>query len=362
MRISSGSIIQVSDQIFTHFAKILSQVDIRILRHISDAVACALYTRTVNTGQWIPVYPRDCRNKSKETAISRLWQSSLWNVFTVMNALVREIVTLTTNKGQTLILMMDQTKLDGDRQCLMVSLAFRGRALPVFWKVVESRGSLGFDVQKEVLNAVYKMIPCGVKVLLMGDRFYGTKALVEWLQKAGWSYRIRIKGNTIFIHKGGLIEGSYVGKMDGKRAIGATFNDSNVTTNIGYLHEKGHKEAWIIVMDDIPTKAKILDYSTRWGIECLFSDLKGRGFDLESTHIRDVHRIEKMIAIIAIATFWAVSLGLSTTNEGEEKWTEKKKRRSKKSLFQQGLRMISCIFVGIQFIHELWEFLRHVGC
>jgi hypothetical protein len=361
VRISSGSIVQVSDQIFAHLEKRLPQADIRILKNISDAVACVLYTQTVNTGKWIPVFPRDCRDKSKETAISRLWQSPLWSVFLIMNALIREIVPIITNKGQTLILMMDQTELDDDRQCLMVSLAFNGRALPVFWKVVESKGSLGFDVQEEVLNEVFKMIPEGISVLLMGDRFYGTKALVKWLQNAKWGYRIRIKGNTNFMHEGGLIDGNYVGKMDGNRALGATFNNSNITTNIGYLHEQGHEEPWIIVMDDVPTKAKVLDYSTRWGIECLFSDLKGRGFDLESTHIRDVKRIEKMIAIITVATFWAVSLGLSATREHEEQWTEKKKRRSKKSLFQQGLRMLSYIFVGFNFLHELWAGLRHVG-
>jgi hypothetical protein len=92
------------------------------------------------------------------------------------------------------------------------------------------------------------------------------KVLVEWLQNAGWSYSIRIKGNTQFEHEGGLIDGNYVGQMEGKLALGATFNKSAVTTNIGYLCERGHEEPRIIVMDDVPTKAKIPDYNIRWGI------------------------------------------------------------------------------------------------
>ncbi|MDR2464349.1 MAG: hypothetical protein LBD36_01910 [Holosporales bacterium] len=67
----------------------------------------------------------------------------------------------------------------------MVSLAFNMRALPVLRKVVASKGSLWFDVQEELLNEVKKMIPKGIHVLLMGDRFYCTKALVEWSQKTG---------------------------------------------------------------------------------------------------------------------------------------------------------------------------------
>jgi hypothetical protein len=55
---------------------------------------------------------------------------------------------------------------------------------------------------------------------------------------------------TEFEPKRGLIDGNYVGKMKGPRALSATFRNSNVTTNIGYLHEKGHPEPWIIAMDD----------------------------------------------------------------------------------------------------------------
>jgi hypothetical protein len=74
------------------------------LKSISDAVACVLYTQTVNTGKWISVFPRDCLVKSKEASISRLWQSPLWDTVTLMNAMIHEIVPLIiTNKGQTLI-------------------------------------------------------------------------------------------------------------------------------------------------------------------------------------------------------------------------------------------------------------------
>ncbi|MDR0631410.1 MAG: hypothetical protein LBF66_02470, partial [Holosporales bacterium] len=37
-------------------------------------------------------------------------------------------------------------------------------------------------------------------------------------------------------------------------------------------------------------------------------------------------------------------------------------RRSKKSLLQRGLRAMNSIFVGTCFVHQLWEFLRCVGC
>jgi hypothetical protein len=113
------------------------------------------------------------------------------------------------------------------------------------------------------------MIPSEVEILLSADRFHSTKKLVEWCQKAG-HYRIRLKGTLIFEHEGGEITAAEVGKMPNSCVIGARFNDSNISTNIGYLHEKNHPEAWIIAMDCDPSKYRILDYGMRWGIECLF--------------------------------------------------------------------------------------------
>jgi len=34
----------------------------------------------------------------------------------------------------------------------------------------------------------------------------------------------------------------------------ATFNGTDISTNIGILHEKGYKEPWIITMDCKPNK------------------------------------------------------------------------------------------------------------
>ncbi|MDR2464365.1 MAG: hypothetical protein LBD36_01990 [Holosporales bacterium] len=48
-RILLDSIVQVLDKIVAHLRQVLPSVDIRILRHIGDAVARALCTQTVNT-------------------------------------------------------------------------------------------------------------------------------------------------------------------------------------------------------------------------------------------------------------------------------------------------------------------------
>lgn len=85
---------------------------------------------------------------------------------------------------------------------------------------------------------------------------------------------------------------------------------SGVTTNIGVLHEKGHKEPWIIAMDASPNTYTTLDYGLRWGIENMFSDLKSRGFGLMQSQIQKPDRLDRLILIMSLALYWAVSCGM----------------------------------------------------
>jgi hypothetical protein len=55
----------------------------------------------------------------------------------------------------------------------------------------------------------------------------------------------------------------------------------------------------------------VLDYGMRWGIEPPFSDMKSRGFGITNTQLRHADRLERLMLILAIATDWAVSTGMT---------------------------------------------------
>ncbi|MCK5893752.1 MAG: IS4 family transposase, partial [Endozoicomonadaceae bacterium] len=45
----------------------------------------------------------------------------------------------------------------------------------------------------------------------------------------------------------------------------------------------------------------IEDYYKRWSIETLFVCLKSRGFDLESTHMTDLDRMDTLMGLFSLA-------------------------------------------------------------
>ena len=81
-------------------------------------------------------------------------------------------------------------------------------------------------------------------------------------------------------------------------------------TNIGMVHEDGHPEPWFIAMSGTPSTAKTFDYGLRWGIEAMFSDFKSRGFGLEDSQLQRTDRMDRLILVMTLALYWAVSTGM----------------------------------------------------
>jgi hypothetical protein len=73
----------------------------------------------------------------------------------------------------------------------MLALRWGERALPVLWRVEETEGSIGFETQKDLLEAAAPILPDGAQICLMADHFYGTADLIPFCQKKNWEYHIQ---------------------------------------------------------------------------------------------------------------------------------------------------------------------------
>lgn len=204
---------------------------------------------------------------------------------------------------------MDQSQFSDRHQVLMLALRFGERAVPLAWRVEATEGAIGFDPQKALLEAVLPWLPDGARVRLMGDRFYGTADLISWCQERGWDYRLRLKGNLKVIDDG---ETTTTGACAQARTFyleDVELTARRVRTHIGIIHDPGHREPWIIAMSERPGYLRTLDYGQRWGIEPMFSDFKSRGFAIKDTQIRIAERLDRLILVMALALYWAVSTG-----------------------------------------------------
>ena len=277
---------------------------------LSLLVATMLEARSANLMALAASLPRPAeRADMRYQWIARFMDNHLVVCDEVMEPFAREVLARAAASGRV-VLIMDQTKASDRHQILMLSLRFGERALPLAWRVEATEGAIGFAVQKPLLEAVAPWLPPEVEVCLMADRFYGTPELIAFAIANGWGYRLRLKSNLRAFMGGHTT--SLAEHVTDKRPYLANvaLTHRRIVTNIGIINEPGHAEPWIIAMSDEPGYLTTLDYSARWGIEPMFADFKSRGFGLEQSQLRTPERLARLLLVMSLALYFAVSTGL----------------------------------------------------
>jgi hypothetical protein len=316
MRETSGGIAHTASALENDLIKRNTGLHKPHIKGLADLAAGMLACRSVNTSELLAVLPRQTQDEeSRFRYINRWLKNPLIDPLKVMGGFVPQLINLVGAKGERIMLMMDQSKISDGFECLMISIRMGKRAVPVAWIVKEVKGNIGFADQKELLDAVAAMVPEDTSILLAADRFYGTAALIRWCQDHQWHYRLRLKGNLILQHEGQKMTTGEAAKTNASGLMHACLNESGVSTHIGFLHEEGHPEPWIIAMSDTPSRERVLDYGKRWGIEAMFSDFKSRGFGITQTQLKHADRIERLILVLAVALYWAVSAGMAPSKQ-----------------------------------------------
>src|SRR4051794_9622128 len=274
-------------------------------------VATALDVRDVNLMELAAALPRAAeRLDMRYQWISRLLANPLIDTGEVMAPFAREVLARARAQAHTLVLIIDQSQVNATHQMVMVSLRVGGRAVPLAWQVKNTQGAIGFAEQRAALDRVAALLPAGVRPVLMGDRFYGSPALIAWCRAQGWDWRLRLKQDLLVFEAGGETTLADCFTRGEHLLSDVELTEQRARTHVAMVQEAGHPEPWIIALSQTPSVHTAFDYGLRWGIEAMFSDFKTRGFGLEDSQIRLPGRLDRLILVMALALFWAVSTGM----------------------------------------------------
>lgn len=301
-----------------------------VITKLALAVGAMLEGQTPNTVELANLLPLDTeRQDRREQWLRRLLKNPLLRSEVVIEPWARQELKRAARHGQTVLLSLDQTDLGNRMAVLLVSVRGGDRSLPLTWMAAAGAANLGFEGQRLVLERVRAWLPAGTEVLLSADRFYPSAELFGWLHRHGWRYRLRLKSNLLVAAGQGGERTTGEGARDVKERYlpGVRLFADGVPTNLGILQEAGHAEPWIIAMECRPTRAAVLDYGARGGIEPLFSDFKSRGFDLEDSQLEHADRLERLILIRSLAMYWCVCVGRDEAVHRPTPLEKKLKRR-----------------------------------
>jgi len=242
-----------------------------------------------------------------------------------------------------LVLVMDGSTVGRGCLALMLSVVYKGRALPLAWVVV--RGTKGHFPQAShcaLVAQLQPLIPVGATVIFVGDGEFDGTDLQATIHGYGWQYVCRTAVNTLLwtgttcIQFGDLpLSADEALYLLDVRMTAARYGPIMALA----VWEADH-QARLYLVSNLSDPSRALDYyRQRFRIETFFSDQKSRGFHIDKSHLSDPQRLSRLLMAACLAYLWIVYLGALALDTGMVAYLHRK-RRCDLSLFQLGLRYL----------------------
>jgi hypothetical protein len=219
-------------------------------------------------------------------------------------------------EGQQLALAVDATTLGQRFVVLVVSVLYRGCAIPVAWTIVPATEKHAWRGEwLRMLRQVRAVVPRRFFVIVLADRGLYARWLFQRLVRLGWHPVLRINtGGTFrpatsahyqplhdFVPQPGT---QWVGQ-------GTAFQGPRRRLNCTLLArwDDGYRDPWLLLTDLAPSAGEACWYGLRAWIEQGFKMLKRGGGQWQRTRMTDPQRAARLWLAVAVATLWLLSVG-----------------------------------------------------
>jgi len=242
-----------------------------------------------------------------------------------------------------LVLAVDGSVMGRGCVTLMASVVYQGRALPLVWLTrTGKKGHFPQDLHVELVKLLQDIIPPGRAVIVLGDgEFDGTRWLAA-LASRGWQFVCRTAKDSRFYEgdDGFAVQDICPARGGCTGLVGVSFTEARYGPVMAVAWwGRDYKEPVYLVSNLALPEEACRWYRKRFRIETLFSDLKGRGFQLQKSGVRHPDRVSRLLVAISIAYVWSVYLGVYAVKTGWDKLIHRTDRCDL-SLFTLGCRLL----------------------
>lgn len=259
----------------------------------------------------------------------------------------RIVVALLGLEGRPWTLTIDRTNWLFGRtpiNILMIAVDWRGIGIPLLWTLLPTRGNSDTPTRLRLFDRLAEVFPDMRVEALIGDREFIGDGWMASLKARNIPFVLRLKDNQLIRRDGFPTRpvSVLVRRLErGRRLIVKQPCRLGLRPGAPALRivilRLGSGELLVLATNTRP-KAALRRYRARWRIECLFANLKSRGFDLEATHLRYPAKLETLIACLAIAVALAAKSGAAA--EAKTPIPLKAHGRKAFSLFALGLKTL----------------------
>jgi Transposase DDE domain len=219
-------------------------------------------------------------------------------------------------EGTQLALALDATTLGQRFVVLVVSVVYRGCAIPIAWTVLPATEKHAWRGEwLRMLRQVRTVVPRRYFVIVLADRGLYARWLFQRIVRLGWHPVLRINTGGTFrpgqrVHYQSLRE--FV-PQPGTQWVGegTAFQGPRRRLNCTLLArwDEGYKDPWLVLTDLAPSAGEACWYGLRAWIEQGFKITKRGGWQWQRTRMSDPQRAARLWLAVAVATLWLLSVG-----------------------------------------------------
>lgn len=308
-------------------------------------IVSLIRVRTVNLTEIASAMPGKAKKDSKHRRLKRFFEKFEF-CYRSVAVFVADRLPASEDKWE---ISMDRTNWKlGEKNInpLVMGIVRFGVAFPIRWTTFSKRGNSNAEERICLIEWFEEVFGTEKIKCLYADREFVGEKWMGYLLKKSIHFCIRIRKNFLVSNsKRGQVpvknmfrnlKPNQYAVLDGKRLV----NGLRLHV-VGAMLPDG--KLLVLVTDENPDQT-LENYRKRWGIETLFQCLKKRGFNFEDTRMTFPERIDKLIALLAIAFLWCHITG--EWRHEQRKIKIKKHGRKEISVFRYGLDYIRQILLN----------------
>ncbi len=250
------------------------------------------------------------------------------------------------NSQGLIVLLVDETSLKDHLRVMVVSLAYRGRAIPLaWWCYPDSCWPMGqVELITTLLSWVAKGVPKTCNVLVEADRGIGcSPELLKAIGEFGYYYLMRVQRQVrLILDDGREVAFSSLVPKAGSRFGGWVY----AFKKAGWLRcwavgcwKARQDEPWLLVTNYPAAQGSW--YGQRMWQEEAFKDFKSNGWEWQRSHVWQAAHANVLWLVMALAYVWVMSLGTQVIRDGALRKELTRGRAKRRSVFHLGLRYLS---------------------
>ena len=274
---------------------------------------------------------------SKTRRIQRFFQLQILDYLAIGRLISRLF-----NLPSKVVLTIDRTDWKFGKHpinILFIGVMVGDMSIPLVFMNLAKKGNSNNKERCKLIRRVLKIISANRIECLLGDREFIGRDWFKALIKAKIPFAIRIKSNTIMYDprtKNQICVRDYYRSVKlGSYVIETIIWEQKIRLMFVKKNNNTKKALFMAVSSEDFHICWLKKYRKRWSIERMFLSMKTHGFNMEQTHITIRERINKLVAIMAIA--FAVCCKAGQYHESNKQIPVKNHGRKLYSIFTYGL-------------------------